>query len=238
MKKSISFFLALVLVVTINAQKSIKKINIGFSLSPNISSPKPVENGVTRDASRFTANYGLMVDYEFADNYFFATGIHVASHGGTLVYKPSNASNKQVGTLIADNSNVNNIATYKIQSQYIEVPFAIKLKTEGNKDLQFWGSFGGFLGVLVKGRSDISTNFAINGTNYAKENENIIGDLQPFNLGMQLGAGVEFPLTKQNKLVAGLLYNNGLIDMTRNVKWGNDGRVNLNSFTIRLGVFF
>lgn len=237
MKKIVYSFMFLVVAVSSNAQTSTKKINIGFTVSPNISSPKPVENGITRDASRFSINYGLMVDYEFADNYFFSTGIHVAPQGGTLVYKGNQWPNKQVGMLVADNSSSNNIATYKIRSQYIEVPLAIKLKTD-SKDLQFWGSFGGFLGILVKGRADISSNFAVGGTNYSKENENIIGNLQPFNVGMQVGAGVEFPVTNKNRAVAGLVYNNGLIDMTRNSKWGDDGRVNLNSFTIKLGVFF
>lgn len=239
MKKLIISLVIVLAMLQVSAQKGSKKLNIGFTISPNISSPKAVENGVTRDASRFAINYGLMVDYEFGDNYFFATGIQVASHGGTLVYNSTNASKKEVGMITADNSNVSNVATYKIRSQYIEVPFAVKLKTDNKGDLKFWGSFGGFLGVLVKGRADISSNITVGGVaNYGKENENIIGNLQPFNIGMQVGGGVEFPLTDKNRLVAGLMYNNGLIDMTRNVKWGNDGRINLNSFTIKLGVFF
>lgn len=239
MKRIFLSLLVLIVAINANAQKGSKKINIGFTLSPNISSPKPVENGVTRDASRFAINYGLMLDYEFAENYYFSTGIHIAAHGGTLVYNGNRWANKQVGMIVADNSSINNIATYKIRSQFIEVPFAVKLKTDGKNKIQYWGSFGGFLGILVKGRADISSNFAVGGvSNYNKENENIIGNLQPLNLGMQVGAGVEFPLTDKNRVVAGLVYNNGLIDMTRNSKWGDDGRVNLNSFNIKLGVFF
>ena len=65
-----------------------------------------------------------------------------------------------------------------------------------------------------------------------------MGNVQPINLGMQIGAGVEIPFSSSNSLVAGLLFNNGFIDVTKNNSWGNDGRINLNNFALKLGIFF
>jgi hypothetical protein len=232
-----------VLVATLAfTQKSSKNLRIGFMLEPNIAWFHPVENGVQSDGAKVGINYGLMLDYEFAENYIFSTGLKVEHVGGKLSYT---ANSNKTGYITPDVMNPpptiapTNTANYNIGIQYIQIPFAIKLKTDNRGTMNYWGSFGGFISVPVKARADVQTNFAVGGvTNYSKDNDNVIGLVQPISVGMQIGAGVEIPFADKNSFVVGLTFNNGFIDVTRNSKFGDDGRINLNNIALKLGVFF
>ena len=239
MKKVLSLVLVLVVTTASFAQKHSKDLRIGFKIEPNISWFHPVENGVKGDGSKVGINYGLMLDYEFADNYIFSTGLQVSHVGGKLSYTGNSWSDKKVGYIAADNSDVKNTANYNIGIQYVEIPFAIKLKSSNKSKMDYWASFGGFLAVPVKARADVNTNFFVGGVaNYSKENDNVISQVQPVTIGMQIGGGVELPISDKNSLVLGLVFNNGFIDVTKNGNWGGDGRVNLNSMALKLGIFF
>lgn len=222
------------------AQKHSKDLRIGFKIEPNIAWFHPVENGVKSDGSKVGINYGVMLDYEFADNYILATGLQVSQVGGKLSYTGNIWSDKHVGYVVADNSSTNNTANYNVGIQYLEVPFAIKLKSSNKGKMNYWGSFGGFLAVPLKARASVQTNFVVGGgaSNYAKDNDNVISNVQPITIGMQIGAGVEIPVSDNNVAVAGLVFNNGFVDVTKNGSWGGDGRINLNNIALKLGIFF
>ena len=231
-----------ILLATANfAQRHSKDIRIGFLLEPNLAWLHPNENGVTNDGSKVGINYGLMLDYEFADNYILSTGLQVNHNGGKLSYVGNSWSNNNVGYLQASPSSTStSTANYNLSLQYIDIPFAIKLKSSNKGKMNYWGSFGGFLAVPIKARADINTNFFVGSgsSNFSKDNDNVIGNVQPINIGMQIGAGVELPITSSNVLVAGLIFNNGFIDVTKNGSWGGDGRINLNSLALKLGILF
>jgi hypothetical protein len=239
MKKVLSLVLVLIVTTASFAQKHSKDLRIGFKIEPNISWFHPVENGIKADGSKVGINYGLMLDYEFADNYIFSTGLQVSQVGGKLSYTGNIWSDKKVGYITADKDSSINTANYNIGIQYVEVPFTIKLKSSNKGKMDYWANFGGFLAVPVKARADVSTNFSVGGVaSYSKGNDNVISQIQPITIGMQIGGGVEIPISDKNVLVAGLVFNNGFIDVTKNGNWGGDGRVNLNSMALKLGIFF
>jgi hypothetical protein len=238
MKKNLLSVLFLLLTISGISQRKSKDLRLGFLLEPTLAWFNPQENGLKSDGTKFGVNYGLMLDYEFADNYIFSTGLQVSHLGGKLSYTGNSWQGNKVGYIAADNSSVNNTANYNIALQYLQIPFALKLKGD-NKGLNFWGSFGGFLAMPLKARADVETNFAVNGVaNFKAENDKIISRMQPINIGMQLAVGIELPISDKNTLVAGLAFNNGFIDVTKNSQWGNDGRVNMNNLSLKLGVFF
>lgn len=236
MRKILFAIIALCFVNLSFAQKHSRDLRIGFKLEPNISWLHPNENGVKSDGSKVGINYGLMVDYEFADNYIFSTGLQVSQLGGKLSY-----TGKKTGYVVAaDPTAITNTANYNLSLQYVEIPFAIKLKSNNRGKMDFWGSFGGFLAIPVKARASVQTNFLVGTgtTNYTNDNENVLSNIQPINIGMQIGAGVEIPFSDKNALVLGLVFNNGFIDVTKNGSWGDDGRVNMNNLAFKLGIFF
>jgi Outer membrane protein beta-barrel domain len=239
MKKIVNTLLFVSIFICATAQKRDSKLRIGFKLDPNIAWMNNDENGITSGGNGLGLSYGFMVDYNFGGNYYFSSGISIANVGTKLAYTGNQWPNKQVGLVFADTGLATNVATYKMNIQYLEIPFALKLKTNNSSKLNYWGSFGGFVSFPIKARTDISTNFKVGGiANFSEENHNFIGDIQPINLGMQVGVGVEYEISESNTLQAGLIFNNGLLDATRNVKFGNDGGVNVNSISLRLGLYF
>jgi hypothetical protein len=115
--------------------------------------------------------------------------------------------------------------------QHIEIPATLKLKTTAYNGIAFWGQFGTYLGFPIRGRADVTS------LDQRYEKENVLRNLTPINAGMLLGAGIEYPLGERLSALVGLSFQNGFVDVTRNGKW-DDGKVNMNSFALRLGMYF
>ncbi|WP_217603463.1 porin family protein [Chitinophaga sp. GbtcB8] len=225
MKHSVWIVLLLVLGLNSQAQRrfSMERVRLGFKLDPVISVLKPQDAGTNRTSSRLGLSYGLMVDFLLNDegNYAFATGLQISMGGSTLKYDAGKG-------LERFNANP---AEYTMKLQHIEIPATIKLKTTAYNGIGFWGQFGTYLGFPIRGRADVIS------LDQRYEKENVLGSLTPINAGMLLGAGIEYPLGERLAAVAGLTFQNGFVDVTRNSKW-DDGKVNMNSFALRLGMYF
>jgi opacity protein-like surface antigen len=202
---------------------SLERVRLGFKLDPTISVLKPQEAGANRTSSRLGLSYGLMVDFLLNEegNYAFATGLQISMGGSTLKYDAGKGAARFR----------ENPTEYNMKLQHIEIPATIKLKTTAYNGIAFWGQFGTYLGFPIRGRADVTS------LDQRYEKENILRDLNKINAGMLLGAGIEYPLGERLTALVGLSYQNGLVDITRNAKW-DDGKVNMNSFALRLGMYF
>ncbi|MET3875685.1 outer membrane beta-barrel protein [Chitinophaga sp. OAE865] len=201
------------------------KVKLGFTVSPMVSILKPQESGVNRNSAKAGLNFGLMADFKLNEQgtYAFSSGFQVLLAGSKLKY--------DAGKGLSDYKA--NPAEYNMKLTYIEIPLALKLKTASADEggVGFWGQFGTYLDFPITGRADVVSM----GQTYDKVN--ILPEMNRINIGMLLGAGIEYPLGANLTGTAGITYQNGFVDVTRNGKW-DDGRVNMNSFTLRLGVFF
>ncbi|HVI46926.1 MAG TPA: porin family protein [Chitinophaga sp.] len=199
------------------------RVRLGFKVDPMISVLKPQESGVNRTSTKGGLGFGLMADFSLNDrgNYNIATGFEVVLAGSKLKY--------DAGKGLSDYKQ--NPAEYNMKLTYIQIPLALKLKTTSEGGLDWWGQFGTFFAFPVSGRADIIS------LNQTYDRVNILKEMNRINIGMLIGAGVEYPLGETMSGVLGIVYQNGFVDVTRNGKW-NDGRVNLNSFALRVGVFF
>lgn len=201
-----------------------KTIKLGFTVSPLVSILKPQESGVNRSAAKAGLNFGLMADLNLNDRgtYALSSGFQVLLAGSKLKYDAGKGLNDYKA----------NPAEYNMKLTYIEIPVALKLKSNTEQEgVDFWGEFGTYFDFPVSGRANVVSM----GSTY--DRVNILPEMNRINVGMLLGAGVEYPLGNNLKGMAGITYQNGFVDVTRNAKW-NDGRVNMNSFALRLGVFF
>jgi opacity protein-like surface antigen len=199
------------------------RVRLGFKLDPTAFWLQPQESGVDRNASRAGVSFGIMADFllDETGRYAIASGLQVSTTGSTLKYEANKGLEdyKQVPS------------EYKLKLTYVEVPFALKLKTDADNGLGLWGQFGTYLGFPVRGRADV-ISLTVN-----DDKVNVLRDITPINMGLLIGAGVEYPLGDRMVGVVGLSYRNGFIDVTRNGKW-DDGKVNMNSFALNLGLFF
>ncbi len=225
------FFLGLALLVLsagVDAQRQVygRSVRFGFKVDPVLANTlRPVENEIENSGSGFGVNYGLMADIMFSDGRgAFATGLEVNHASSELTYSTPDRGFFRTEAAGADQS-------YKLKLQYLQIPLSVKLKTNQQNGFRFWGQFGTYMGALLKSRLDYSYG-SVSGTNV-----NSMKGTNKVNMGLLVGAGGEYQIAERTDLFFGLGLENGFTDVTANGDW-KDGKVGLNRWAIRLGVFF
>ena len=207
----------------VNAQsKSIdKKIRFGFKIDAGSSTISPKESYVTKDGGKFYFSYGFAADFLLSDNYVIATGLNITHGGGSF--------STDNGKGLLDDINNTSRNTYSLSLQYLEIPFSLKLKTDDINGIKYWGQFGTYLGANLGAR----LNGTVDGKIYEKYTP---AKVIPINMGLDLGAGIEYPFNSKTYGSVGFGYHNGFINLTKS-DW-NAGKVVLNGFFLRTAVYF
>ncbi len=199
MKKTVFALLIAFTTVTTFAQDA-SQLRLGLTAHPTFGFLK-VENGKGNGLSTgFT--YGLIGDFEFAENYWFATGLTVTSINGSgtiLNYEPYH--------LLSSSTNP---AEYdvKFKMQYLQIPLTIKLKTDESDNLKWFGQFGLTTDFRISAKQDVEQgNTTLADDVKATSNTNF------FRAGMVIGGGAEYRISGKTSLVGGISYNNGLTNI-------------------------
>jgi hypothetical protein len=190
---------------------------LGLTAHPTIGWVKPKvgkSNGVSLGFS-----YGLLGDFNFAENYSFATGLTITTINGRSTEAFTDNSAGAVP--------VQGINEYKYKLQYLEIPLTVKLKTAKMGDVRWYGQFG------------LSNDFKLGDKLDTKSSghPDIIdadADVTFYRAGLILGAGGEFDIAGNTSIFAGLTYNNGFTDITKN----NNSNVRNHYLGINFGIFF
>jgi hypothetical protein len=112
--------------------------------------------------------------------------------------------------------------------QYIEIPLSVKLKTDENNGMKWYGQFGLTADIRIGARQDVKSGNTV----YADNTK--ATDLTKFlRAGMIIGGGMEYRLSGKTSLVTGLTYNNGLTNIAKNNESIRNHYVALN-----IGMFF
>lgn len=192
---------------------------LGLTAHPTLGWVKP-EVGKTEGIA-LGFSYGLLGDFNFAENYSFATGLTITTINGKsteLNAKPY--YNPADGAVAYD---------LRYRLQYLEIPLTIKLKTNKIGPLRWYGQFG------------LSNDFNIG----AKQNAQLVGKkvekdrnisdyTRFYRAGMVVAAGGEYDLDDRTSVAIGLTFNNGLTNI---VKDGDRSAKN-HYIGLNLGVFF
>jgi len=193
---------------------------LGLTAHPNFGWLKPGDgkgNGISMGFS-----YGLLADFNFAENYSFATGLTVTTINGK-----STEINPQ---LYHDNSSPDPAAyDLKYKLQYLELPFTVKLKTDKIGDISWYGQFGFSNDFNLSAKQ----NAEFNGRSIA-DDRNISNYTKFYRAGLILGGGGEFDIDNHTSITVGLTYNNGFTNIVKNQKRS----VKNNYLGINFGVFF
>lgn len=197
MKKTVFALLFVFTTVNLFAQDA-SQLRLGLTAHPNFGFLK-VENGKGNGMSTgFT--YGLISDFEFAENYCFSTGLMVTTINGTgtiLNYQPYHV----VGTPDADYN-------VKFKMQYIQIPLSIKLKTDEVNDMKWFGQFGLTTDFRISAKQDVDrANTPI------VEDAKATSNTKFFRAAMIIGGGAEYRIGGKTSLLGGLTYSNGLTNI-------------------------
>ncbi len=193
------------------------KARLGFTLSPDfafssIDYNASVIDGYSykKDGSKFGIQYGVLADFDLSEEerYYFQTG---------LVMHHSGAKHIVNGGIVGGTESQN------VNIQYLEIPLALKLKSNEIGYVRYYGQFGVNAGIKV-------------GDNVKEPDDpNVELDYKTFNLGLGVGGGLEYAISDQTALNAGLVYINGF----SNIADAPDlEKYKLSNLVIRLGVFF
>jgi opacity protein-like surface antigen len=210
-KVSIAFFASL-LIMTGSAfgQAPNSNLHFGLKLSPMLSWTNSDIEGLEDDGSAIGFTYGLMMDFDFTSNYAISTGIELSHRKG----KTKNDS-----------------LSFKYNLQYIDLPVALKLRTNEIGYITYYGKFGFIPGINVKATYDLESS-----TDLVADDDDVkfSSDINAFNLGLIVGGGIHYGLSGNTAIMVELLYNNGFIDILK-----EDGNQLKTSYVaLNLGVYF
>ena len=194
---------------------------LGLTAHPTFGWAKP-QNG-KGDGFSLGFAYGLLADFNFAENYSFSTGLTITSiNGKTTEINPR----PYYDAAAYPNPTAYNL---KYKMQYIEVPLTVKLKTEKIGDVRWYGQFGLSNDFNISARQDVS----VAGKSIVQD-DHIGKDTNFYRAGLIIGAGLEYDVAKSTSVTTGLTFNNGFTDIS-----SAPGRSTRNHYvSLNFGVFF
>lgn len=225
MIKNFKFIIVLYTLFVIGFSKTIiaqsdGKLKLGLHINTGLAWMSPENNGWENNGLRGNVSYGLIANIKIynSDNYFFHTGIFINHLNGKLRYNDVYIGDSLFHRAVTE-------ANYRMR--YVEIPMAIKLKTNEIGYNTFYGVFGAQFGINVRTKADFNTNYDASGNtpagNKSIKNEDIQGQFLPIRADLVLGAGVERNISGNTFYFIGLTYNNGLTNLLKGNAYALDG---------------
>lgn len=204
------------------------QVEIGLKVSPSITSLRvdsPSDYGFRNEGSRVGFGGGVVVDYFFGQNYAFSSGLFLTGKGGTVSYYDESANRTR--------------QQQKLSLQYLEVPVTVKLFTNDiATDTKLYFQVGGSLNAAIAGK--------INGNKFYKDPATNVETKAYKHVILPdaalLGAfGAEYQLGQSTKLLAGISYKRGILNIDRyfdNTRKFRDVTLKNNEVALDLGIKF
>ena len=229
----------------------VNRFRFGAYFAPNISWMRPTatkdDDGLYRVkslGSKVGFTWGLLADYFFTEHYGIGTGFQVNTTGGRI-------QTDRINKLTT--ANTVNHAEFNYTLQYLEVPFQLKLRSDEITEtgVQLFGQIGVTAGVNIGKKATYTVDYfdaSAYPTSVAEDKEKLVGSftIAPFLLQLNVGGGIERPISQRMSVYLGVFFNNGFVpDVTNPAEYDlaytgafGDGNIRLNSFAFRLGLFF
>lgn len=216
------FFAVMLLFGAVIAQAQVQ-IGLSFTGSPSLNWMSSDAKEVVKGQALPGYDFGIHADFFLTpeQRYSLSTGILITNAGGELEYRTESPFRFASETLEP-------ATKVKYLVRYLEIPAAIKMKTSQFHRTTFWGQFG-LSGMLNIGAKGTSNDERLNKTN-------INDEVNMFNLALNVGLGFEYDLGGNNAITTGLVFKNGLVDVTSN-KDITDKTI-INTLTLNLGIVF
>ena len=198
-------------------------MRLSFTASPSINWMNTTSDHITDQKAVLGYDFGIMSDVFFSvnENYSFSTGLLIVNTGGKASYRadqPFSFAGEQLPQSV----------DIRYRLRYLEVPLALKLRTNEFHRIFYWGLFGVSPMINIGANGD-SSDGSLN-------KDSIHDEVNMFNFAMNVGLGFDFDLGASNSVSAGLIFQNGLTDITTDNAFTD--KVNVNSLKIRLALLF
>ena len=176
-------------------------------------------NDIIPQKTHLGFDLGMSVDYFFAQNYAFATGISLFNTSSTLKYAS--------GTILrtpTDNLQVSPADDVKYRIQYVKIPIALRFKTHRIGRMIYSANLG--CDPLIRATSHIDF----------RDNKNIDAnsEVKLFNLGWHFGGKAAYSLGGEAAIFGGLSFMNTFLDITTPTY----DKITSKNLMLQLGVLF
>ncbi|OWP62490.1 hypothetical protein CDA63_13925 [Hymenobacter amundsenii] len=175
------------------------QVEIGLKISPSITNLRAASVGdeLQNKSPKLSLGGGLVIDYFFGQNYAFGTGLELVGKGGKIDYF-DDPTGKRI--------------EQKIALQYLQVPLTVKLFTNDvATDTKVYFQLGGAVGGVIGARIDGDKYYVDQVGNRTKASKHVIIP----DVNLRLGGGIERQLGQSTKLLAGVSYHRGLLNIDR-----------------------
>jgi len=217
------FLLFFVLFSCISGAFTQNKIRLSFVGSPSANWMVSNNKVAFECEYQFGYDFGINSDFYFDDEqrYSILSGLMIANTGGELSYQ-----NESDFIFAGQTLPANSTIRYKLR--YVEIPICLKLRTDQFNRMTYWGQLGvtGMISIDSKGFTE---DELLDATNINEE-------INPFNLDMNVGLGFEYDLSGNNSILLGIVFQNGLLDVTTNNTFSD--KTIINSLKLKFGVNF
>lgn len=199
-------FLLAFLVMGASVGTAAAQVEIGLKVSPSITnlraeSPSSTTGtGFQNEKAKVGIGGGVIVDYFFGQNYAFSTGIFLTGKGGTVSYYDAATNTRQ---------------KQKIGIQYLEVPVTVKLFTNDiATDTKLYFQVGGTLNGALSARINGDKFYQDPGYKPAESSKASKHVIVP-DVALLGGLGVEYQMGQSTRLLVGLSYHRGVVNIDR-----------------------
>ena len=244
MKKTTALICLLAMSSFIYSQDTQKKFQLGFHFSPNVSWLKADSETLESDGAKLGFSYGVVADFNIAENYAISTGINLLTSGIKMNYPDFQDVNNQLPGEESGRTSVN------MNFRYIQLPIALKLKTNQIGYMRYFGQFGLAAGFAYDAAGDTDFEYSGSTGTTSKEDVNLEGITNFFRGSLIVGLGAEYNISGNTSILSGLTYDNGLTNIFSEDGYNEDDNGNAenpkdenikgfnNSIVLNLGILF
>jgi hypothetical protein len=186
-----------------DTKPAFQKFKGGIMINPllvwgNANVDDPTQNSVESKGLTLGFAYGLIGEYFFNNNYGLSMNLRTSSFKTEFNYTPVNGQNLSIDR--------------KINLQYIELPFCLKMRTNEVGYMKYFAQIGLEPAVKIGANlvADTLHNGVITGT---KTLNNVTENVNLFMLYSVIGVGVEYNLGGTTNLVGSITWNNGFTNV-------------------------
>ncbi|MCC6723088.1 MAG: PorT family protein [Saprospiraceae bacterium] len=208
-------------------------LRLGFQVSPTFSWMTTDDENIGNNGSNLGLKLGARGEVFFRDKYAFIIGLGFGfNQGGQLLHKEfapvwerSTIPSGVIYPFPADTD-----LRYKLQ--YLEIPFGLKFRTGEIGYLRYYAEVPVItLGFRTQSKGQITYS------NIDEEIKDIKKEVIPIALSWGVGGGIEYSVNESTALIAGLNFQKGFTDVTKNYD-GADSKATINAIILHLGVMF
>jgi hypothetical protein len=217
-------FLVLQLIPSANVANAQQTIGFGIHADPLIGWFSSDNNNVTNESVKAGLNFGMTFNRYFTENYAFSAGLSLITAGGGL-------SHNDTITLLLKNEETippGNTVIYNIK--YLAVPVGLKLQSNQIGYITYFTDLGFDPKFVLGGKAEIPTMNI--------EKEDATAELNNFNMGYHITAGIEYSLGGTTAIVLGLTFDSNFIDITRENGDQPSDRILHKMLGFRIGINF